>query len=478
MRRGRQLIVSARSETTSANTRALPSMPGSKTSGAGGAAAALAKSSRILARTAATSSACGFPLWAAPSTSTVIWSGAAPGVITTSAPRLARRSGDDVGDGHHPEPGRLGRGGQPGDGDLVGGTVDQIDGDEVEPGPRRGDHEVVARKPHDDAAQRFARRPPRGKRHRATIPAERSMSAACRPRHLQHGDDGLADLLALDEAVQQRPRDERLRRRFDRDTEALRLEAEVAVHARPAHGSRRQAVDGDAERADFGGKRRRQPEHGHLRRAVGSAPGKRAFAADRGDVDDVAGAPFDHLGEERTTHQVHAAHVDGEDLVPVGGLHVDERSDGPGDAGVVDEDRDRLVGEVGAERADTGRVGHIDRCRADLAAGCGRQRGGLGEGRLGSTGGDDACAGRGQCQGDRPAEAVATAGDERRTPGERCCRFSHSRRPGRSRAATTAGRGRRTSPPAHRPSGRGPRTARPVRRARRARRGLHSHRGR
>ena len=49
--------------------------------------------------------------------------------------------------------------------------------------------------------------------------------------------------------------------------------------------------------------------------------------------------PCDHGRQERPTHQVDAAHVDGEHLVPVVGLDVDQRGDRAGDAGVVDEDR-------------------------------------------------------------------------------------------------------------------------------------------
>ena len=152
---------------------------------------------------------------------------------------------------------------------------------------------------------------------------------------------------------------------------------------------------------------------------------------------------------------------------------------GPGDAGVVDEDRDRLVGEVGAERVDTGRVGRRrpSPCGPRRRLRTPRRRSAASVDSR-STDGDDAAPAAANARViDRPRPLPPPVTSAVR-PASGACRFSHSRRPGRSRAATTAGRGRRTSPPARRPSGRGPRTARPVRRARRARRGRRSRRGR
>ena len=119
-----------------------------------------------------------------------------------------------------------------------------------------------------------------------------------------------------------------------------RLGGEVAGHPRPPAGSGRQAVHPDAERARLEGERPGEAEHRRLRRRVRGAPGERALAGDRGDVDDVAATPPVHGGQERPAHQVDRPHVGAEDLVPLGRLDVDQRLDRAADPGVVDQQVD------------------------------------------------------------------------------------------------------------------------------------------
>ena len=166
-------------------------------------------------------------------------------------------------------------------------------------------------------------------------------------------------------------------------------------------------------------------------------------------------------GRKRAAHQVRPAHVDGEHVVPLVGLDVDQGRHRTGDAGVVDEDRDLLVGDGVAQRghrrrdrrrrrARRGRRGRRRRARADVSSSVLAVRPATTT-RTPRSARAVAIA--------RP-EAVAAAGDERRASGEA---VRHCSPTGRAGGRSTRARPGRTSPRGRRPSGRGPRTARRAR---------------
>ena len=127
----------------------------------------------------------------------------------------------------------------------------------------------------------------------------------------------------------------------------------------PVDRSGRQAVHVHPGRSDLEGQRRGQPDHGHLGRAVGRTPDQRSLARDRGEVDHVTVAAGDHGRQERPTDQVDPPNVDREDLVPLLGVDLGQRSDRSGDAGVVDHDGNLGIGQRVGQGGDRSRVGDV-----------------------------------------------------------------------------------------------------------------------
>ena len=131
----------------------------------------------------------------------------------------------------------------------------------------------------------------------------------------------------------------------------------------------RDGVDADALRPGLARERAREADHRALRRDVGDEPRLAPVERDRGDVDDRAAAAGEHLRAHRLGEQEVAAHVGGEDRVPLRGVGLVPRAERV-DRGVVDEDvgaAERLLRARG-DRLDRRRVGDVGVDRERLAA--------------------------------------------------------------------------------------------------------------
>ncbi len=184
------------------------------------------------------------------------------------------------------------------------------------------------------------------------------------------------------------------------------------------HRPRAEHGAADPERLQLGAQGLRQANHRELGSVVENPASGRHQARARGGVDDLpAAAALGHARQEGLHAVDHAAEVDPHAPVPqlVGQLR---RRRGPGDAGIVDQQRDWP--ELGFGRVGDARVGfavaHVERVCLR-----GRSRREL---RLGSSEGGGVevderqlRAGAGEGPRDAEANAVAPAGDERRPPG-------------------------------------------------------------
>ena len=111
----------------------------------------------------------------------------------------------------------------------------------------------------------------------------------------------------------------------------------------------RDGVDADALRPGLAGERAGEADHRALGRDVGDEPRLAPVERHRGDVDDRAAAAGEHLRAHRLGEQEVAAHVGGEDRVPLRGVGLVPRAERV-DRGVVDEDvgaAERLLGARG-----------------------------------------------------------------------------------------------------------------------------------
>lgn len=127
--------------------------------------------------------------------------------------------------------------------------------------------------------------------------------------------------------------------------------------------------DGDAALAELQAERPQEVITGGLGRHVGCEERRPGLGADRGDVDDVAGAPREHGGQEPERERGRPQVVHGgqalEVLGPVAGERAAQR-----DAGVADEhlDRSLLAPERFRELADRADVGKVRRAHLGPAA--------------------------------------------------------------------------------------------------------------
>src|SRR4029077_3448877 len=111
------------------------------------------------------------------------------------------------------------------------------------------------------------------------------------------------------------------------------------IQKRRLDGPRRYGVDEHAPRRDFARKGFGEPDDAGLARGVMTDGLAADLAELRGNIDDAAVAPLEHLADERARAEEDAAQVDVEDAVPILDRQILDERLGK-DSGVVDEDVD------------------------------------------------------------------------------------------------------------------------------------------
>ena len=188
-----------------------------------------------------------------------------------------------------------------------------------------------------------------------------------------------------------------------------------------AHEGRRDGVDADAVRRPFEGERAGEVDERALDGVIGRIGIEPAAGEphDRGDVDDGAGPPRDHVPADGAGAVEGAVEPDVEDALPALARHVDGRDPCP-DAGIVDEHVDA---PEALERLSDGRI-HLALIRDVDGEGQGRAaalRDLLGHGlrrRRVDVRHRDGGAERGESHRRRPPDAGPGAGDEDRAAAE------------------------------------------------------------
>ena len=178
------------------------------------------------------------------------------------------------------------------------------------------------------------------------------------------------------------------------------------VHADPPARPRHREL---ARQAD-------QPGLGRGVRRVVRPLHRRVHAGDRGDVDDAAPLPRQHVSAGGLREEERAGQVDVDHLLPLRQGHV-LRLRRPGDAGVVHEDVDPAVGgdRLVHDRLDVGRPGHIAEGAFDLEPLLAHRGNGRREPFLASGAEHERGAGFRETFGHLPSDSARSAGDDRDT---------------------------------------------------------------
>ena len=190
-----------------------------------------------------------------------------------------------------------------------------------------------------------------------------------------------------------------------------------------ADESRRDVVHRNAPRAELVRELPGEPDLRRLRGGVRlDAREADAEAGAAGDVDDAAAARALHPRRDGLGEVERARHVHGEDVLPLFGRHVLERTPHLAEhaAGVVDQDVDVAgrCGRFGDEPFRGVLLAHIERARSARSTGGPAQAARLEQFVLEEVAGPHVRAGPRERQADRAAEPVRRAGHDRRPAAE------------------------------------------------------------